>query len=404
MTIDLTNGYWQLGMAPSSARFMGFEWEGQTYVFGVLPFGLASAPWAFTQFMKAFCSYLRSLGWRLINYLDDFTFPVSPKELQAAQEAGLILAEFREAGLCINVPKSMLQPSTQARSLGFLLDTVAGIFMVPQDRWDIFTTVVKRLLLQGGGSARLVAASAGHAISMKLVLGQVARLLTRDLLGLVANTADDQWDLWVDLSPEATEELLFWASLKREDCTSPIWPVPAVTTLTINTDASETAWGAVSPLGTAHGYLTSEQRGSSSSLRELVGILGALQSYGEQLRGHSVRLLTDSTNAISAMDHGSRAPGIHRLAVQIFWRCQELGLTLCPEWVPRALNVEADLVSRHTDFADWKLSPQWFALLTRRWGPFTVDRFASASNTLLPRFNSYYFTSGCEVVDCFSQD
>ena len=169
MTIDLTNGYWQLGMAPSSARFMGFEWEGQTYVFGVLPFGLASAPWAFTQFMKAFCSYLRSLGWRLINYLDDFTFPVSPKELQAAQEAGLILAEFREAGLGINVPKSMLQPSTQARSLGFLLDTVAGIFMVPQDRWDIFTTVVKRLLLQGGGSARLVAASAGHAISMKLV-------------------------------------------------------------------------------------------------------------------------------------------------------------------------------------------------------------------------------------------
>ena len=38
------------------------------------------------------------------------------------------------------------------------------------------------------------------------------------------------------------------------------------------------------------------------------------------------------------------------------------------------------------------------------WGPFTVERFASASNNQSAHFNSFFFLPGCEGLDCFVQD
>jgi hypothetical protein len=54
VSADLTNSYWQLRMREDACEYLGFEWEGQYYVFTVLPFGLVSAPWAFSKLMREF--------------------------------------------------------------------------------------------------------------------------------------------------------------------------------------------------------------------------------------------------------------------------------------------------------------------------------------------------------------
>jgi hypothetical protein len=45
-------------------------------------------------------------------------------------------------------------------------------------------------------------------------------------------------------------------------------------------------------------------------------------------------------------------------------------------------------LSRELDIEDWQLSPKIFSLLHDRWGPHSIDRFASMLNTQLPCFNA----------------
>ena len=65
LSLDLASAYHQVDMDPRYYTFLGFQWEGELYVFRVLPFGLASAPWCFTKIMRTISLYLRFRGVRL---------------------------------------------------------------------------------------------------------------------------------------------------------------------------------------------------------------------------------------------------------------------------------------------------------------------------------------------------
>ncbi len=61
-------------MDPDSARYLGFEWEGQFYQFLVLQFFLLTAPWVFTTVMGHTVRFLQSVGVSLLEYLDNLVF------------------------------------------------------------------------------------------------------------------------------------------------------------------------------------------------------------------------------------------------------------------------------------------------------------------------------------------
>jgi hypothetical protein len=71
-----------------------------------------------------------------------------------------------------------------------------------------------------------------------------------------------------------------------------------------------------------------------------------------------------------------------------------------PRYIRSAANVWADKLSRELDTENWQLSPQILKHLQHRWGPHTVDRFASMLNAQLPRFNVRWRDPKCEDVDC----
>ena len=54
------------------------------------------------------------------------------------------------------------------------------------------------------------------------------------------------------------------------------------------------------------------------------------------------------------------------------------------------------------DYEDWGTTQEFFIFMNNLWGPFTIDRFASHTNTKLARFNSVFWNPGSENVDCFS--
>ena len=63
---------------------------------------------------------------------------------------------------------------------------------------------------------------------------------------------------------------------------------------------------------------------------------------------------------------------LHLLASDIFSFCYNYGINLEIDWVPRSLNDKADYL-----LDDWEVVPEIFQFLDSRWGPHTVDSFAT---------------------------
>jgi len=74
------------------------------------------------------------------------------------------------------------------------------------------------------------------------------------------------------------------------------------------------------------------------------------------------------------------------------------------EWLPRCQNEKVAYLSRIFDLGDWSVNPALFRLVDSRWGPHTVDRFASYYNAQVERFNSRFWNPGTEAADAFTQD
>ncbi len=69
--LDLKDAYLAVGIHPQSQQFLRFIWQGQTYQFRCLPFGLNTAPRIFTKLLKPVVAFLRTRNIRLLIYLDD---------------------------------------------------------------------------------------------------------------------------------------------------------------------------------------------------------------------------------------------------------------------------------------------------------------------------------------------
>jgi hypothetical protein len=72
---------------------------------------------------------------------------------------------------------------------------------------------------------------------------------------------------------------------------------------------------------------------------------------------------------------------------------------IIPRYNRSAANTWAHKLSRHLDSDDRQLDPSVFHEMDTRFGPHTIDRFASALNTLLSRYNANWLDPSCEAVD-----
>ena len=123
-----------------------------------------------------------------------------------------------------------------------------------------------------------------------------------------------------------------------------------------------------------------------------------------KLQDERIRWFTDNQNVVRIIQQGSGKPALQVEALAIFSICVGNRIRMEPEWVPREQNQLADYYSRLVDFDDYRLNPAIFEWLNSVWGPYTIDRFASAHNAQLGRFNSRFGTPGSEAVDTFTCD
>ena len=104
-TFDLKHGYHHIPIAEEDQKYLGFSWTegGKTryFVFVVLPFGLASACYAFTKLMRPLVKKWRGNGMKVAVYLDDGIFAAHTFEI-CSNYSIQIQKDLKHAGLTIN--------------------------------------------------------------------------------------------------------------------------------------------------------------------------------------------------------------------------------------------------------------------------------------------------------------
>ena len=129
-----------------------------------------------------------------------------------------------------------------------------------------------------------------------------------------------------------------------------------------------------------------------------------IESFTHMLTSKKVKVFTDNQNTVRMAIFDSEKLDLHAIAVQLYHHCFSRKIFLECQWIHRQHNKTVDSISRIVNLDDWQLNPKLFQILDSKWGPHSLDRFASPYNTQLARFNSRSWSPGAEAIDAFSLD
>ena len=201
---------------------------------------------------------------------------------------------------------------------------------------------------------------------------------------------------------EHREDLEWWCSSMQRWNGRAVLPQPVQAQLV--TDASHVGWGAHLQHHTTQGFWDSHMSNKHSNVREMVAVLLAMKAFRPFIAHKSVQVLSDNITTVAYINHmGGPIKELTNIAKQIWLQAFQYQTTITAKHLSGVLNVQADDLSRQTDKFEWMLSKPTFKMLDSMWGPHTVDRFASALSTQLPRYNSRYLDPNGMPVDALAQ-
>ncbi len=401
-SFDMKSGYHHVPIALEHQKYLGFSWDfgqgSRFFVFCVLPFGLSVAPWLFSKLMRPLVKHWRGLGIPLVLYLDD-ALGVAPSLELANWASDKVQKDLVKAGILANNEKSVWVPTQKLNWLGFTIDLVEFKIEIPLNKREKAFLLARELNQVQISTARKLAQFAGYIMSFCLPLGSLVKLMTKNLYFLIETRVG--WDLPLNLTGAAKFEIHFWMINIQRIPTNYSLPEQIILS-----DASSTGCGAILSSNNSKCYqnFSSTEIENSSTLRELKGVLFALESFKSQISNKSVLILTDNKACAKIIESGSMRPHLQQLALSIFAFAIENNSNLDARWIPRDLNTEADSLSKAFDSDDWAVRPVFFRHFNRTWGPYTVDRFADHKNAQVPTFNSRFHCPGSAGIDAFTSD
>eukprot|EP00873_Tetraselmis_striata_P006616 jgi/Tetstr1/426880/TSEL_017093.t1 len=201
------------------------------------------------------------------------------------------------------------------------------------------------------------------------------------------------------MTHQLRRDLQWWTAVPTHANGRPIHR--PVETAYMHCDSSGYGWGAVlNGRHEARGFWGAADERQHITWKELKAVRLAMESFLPHLAGRRV-LLDEDNQAVCSVLAGltSRSPAMMAELRKLWYLLDSNGVHIRARYIRSAANVWADRLSRHLDSDDWQLDPVLFAELEAMWGAHSVDRFASALNAMLPRYNAAWLDPGCEAVD-----
>lgn len=334
-SLDMKTGYHQVPWKPWFKKFLCFRWtdaEGKPHIYQwqVCPFGLSTAPRAYSKLTRCLLRKWRAQGVRCSNYLDDFIFFAASVE-EALRLRALVLGDLTRLGWFISPDKSKLRPGTMIKYLGLVFSSLpAPHVRVPAQKLvraqGLFEGVLKKAAVVGeagveAGQVRTkghtLAVALGFLQSLQLAVSLVP-VFTRELYvclnrlpRVTPSTVEEGWFEYgglVALSLGAVAECRFWwGSIARWN--GFVLPPVAVSRV-IYTDGCGDGFGAlvhrvrqrrVEPAVMLMAGSWEEAVPVDSVYTELEGLWRVVVASGSELVGQVVLHRTDN---ISSPNHG----------------------------------------------------------------------------------------------------
>ena len=355
---------------------------------------------------RYFDKYTREEPALLLAYLDDFL--ASMHDAHKLREwSSLVREVFSTLGLQFKESKCQWDPVQRKRHLGIMIDTNKCCFEVPPDKAVAVAVKARELRSSQGVVARDLARFCGLGVSLYLAF-PLARFFLQSLYAVLRTKRS--WRDRLRLTSQARLDLETWENVWK--CAGrPLNPDAVPFAGTLATDASLTGWGAtftppeVTKPRLARGFWDSTL--THINVREMQAVERAILSFFPA-PSHGLtsrlKLLLDSQvvmHCLRSMTTGSK--DLLRPLRQLHCVCSARNLLLEPTYIRSQDNVIPDRLSRVRVADDYRLHPAIFRMLTRRFGRRTCDRFASAANTLCPRYNSLHADVGSAGTDAFLQ-
>ena len=230
---------------------------------------------------------------------------------------------------------------------------------------------------------------------MSIAIGPLTRLFTKNMHVFIESSYS--WDSLRLISFDLKAELLFWRSnLSR--CNGLSMTINTQVNKIVYSDASETGYGGyivhIFDEIIAKGQFNPEEKGTSSTYRELLAVKHILESFKSHLENQRVQWFSDNLNV--TRNH------LQTLALDIYNICFINNIILYPAWIPRELNKIADKFSKEIDTDNWSIDNETFCYIESIYGIFTVDRFSDDKNKKVKLFNSKYYCPRSGEINCFA--
>ena len=212
----------------------------------------------------------------------------------------------------------------------------------------------------------------------------------------------DTWVSQLTLDEGSVSDLKWWLGALKAWKGKIILPAPVQGQMT--TDASHIGWGGHMGSHCAQGFWDSEMSQKHSNIRELTAILLTLRAFQNFVKNKTIQILSDNVTSVTYLNHmGGPSVELTEIAKAIWQEALTNNTILVAKHLSGCLNTQADELSRLTDKYEWTLAEPMFHYLDRLWGPHTVDRFASALTTRLPKYNTRFLDPNGMPTDALAQ-
>ncbi len=382
IALDMRKGYYQVLLHPDDRRKAGFRHEGRVFAFNVMPFGLSTAPRAYTAIVRHMTNWLRRrFAVRIVAYLDDWLFFHQDASYLASITTDILMVLYN-FGFIVSVEKCTLQPQGEVRYLGVIVNSGEGTFMLTEDKRKAYLGLVSSVLRERRTLTHVLRSLAGKLSFCRVVCGDGAAVRSRELQRLVNHLvrANKTRHMRKDMDRQLIDDLEWW---KDRLASAPKRSVlHRQATIRIETDASSEGLGAVLfKEDKAHNWTqTTEGLGHLhiTSL-ETLAVVRAIRQFWPEVKGHKIRVLTDSTTAAK----WARVSGIlasrkvEQEVKELHQMLDSSGTALVTSHIEGRLNWMADRLSRPTSFGklDWPAPEELLMKAAREWGALERDLF-----------------------------
>ena len=407
--IDMADAYFAVPIHPKDRNYLAFMWNGRGFRYKCLCFGLATAPYVYSRLMRCIASHLRSLGVRLIHYLDDWCLFAQSESLLLSHR-DLALEMFYGLGLLVNKEKSVLEPVQSLTFLGLILNTRDCSFAIPEEMKATLRNNARDLISRSRVRIRDISEFLGRANFVSTAAPMSTfhiRSLQRLVNSEVVNpTLTFLFNKRICLPAGALEDLVWWRDTALN--LPPVSFLRFSPNLTLTTDASKSGWGAVCLGKATGGRWTKEEASNHINFLELLAVLFGLRCFAQKWKDLDILIESDNTTTVAYLRRrgGTVSPSLDMLAQKIYEFAQHRGIRISAVHKPGVENIRADFESRFTlrETAEFTLSDRVCRRIFTRFGSPNVDLFATRLNSKLPRFYAAFLDPYAEKLDSFAQN